>query len=211
MALEHNRCYWYPIWKPIWLNWEIPVTDFRMSFCKNTILAVIDTCLCLFVFFPLSVIHWRGTWDLLDAYIIPDDLFYSSWVSFAIGATACFFGYMLQPQLSKWSLGRGRICHGFVVRIYMYLFSWAILCYWRGTWNLMDLYMGEGIPNALLWYGIAIGLSVLFRTSRTIAGIPMQIQVDTDPEFCLEPDTRFKIQVKCYSTARKKISGIWQY
>lgn len=34
----------------------------------------------------------------------------------------------------------------------MYIFAWGILCYWRGVWNLVDLYFGEGWINSTICY-----------------------------------------------------------
>ena len=172
-----------------------------MGCCRsNAFLAVLDTALCLFVFFPLSVLHWRGTWDLLDFYVLPDDLFYSSWVTLLTGSGGCFLCYLLQTQLSRCvSYGGSATIRGsLLTRLYMYVFSWAVLCYWRGMWNLMDLYLGEGLPNSVFFYVLSVVLAAIFRSLRTIAGIPMQVQIDTDPELMTEPDTRFKIQVGLY-------------
>ena len=161
----------------------------------DVFLAVADTVLCLFVFFPLAVLHWRGTWDLLDVYLVPSNLLYSSWASIIIGGSGCFFGYLLQHPLGRWAYRGSRVRYVLVSRIYLYVFSWTVLCYWRGLWNLMDLYMGEGLLNAVTWYILGVALSALFRTLRTNAGLPVQIQIDTDPDMICEPDTRFKTTV----------------
>ena len=62
-------------------------------------LAVVDAGLCLFIFFPLAIFHWRGTWQLQDIYFLPGNLVDSSWISLAIGANLGLVELLTQPYL----------------------------------------------------------------------------------------------------------------
>ncbi len=44
----------------------------------------------------------------------------------------------------------------------MYFFAWGILCYWRGLWNLVDLYFGEGWVNSAICY-VCAAVSIFCR------------------------------------------------
>ena len=61
----------------------------------------------------------------------------------------------------------------------MYIFAWGILCYWRGVWNLIDLYFGEGWINSTICYICAAVSKSLnegyYRyCKRCLHGPPMQ-------------------------------------
>ena len=40
--------------------------------------------------------------------------------------------------------------------------SFALICFWRGAWGLLDLYLFPGNPRLSFWVSISIGLVVLF-------------------------------------------------
>ena len=63
------------------------VTDVIMSFVWTT---------------HLGVMYWRGTWTLLDLYVIPDDLYTGSWISYFGGILMSVIIHALYPQLNKW-------------------------------------------------------------------------------------------------------------
>ena len=79
-------------------------------------------------------------------------------------------------------------------RLHLYIHGWAVMCFWRGVWNLLDLYLTEGWINSLIILIVCQIISFVTRTTRTNVGIPVSIMLDTDPDL-LEPDTVFKISV----------------
>ena len=50
----------------------------------------------------LVVAFWRGTWNLYDLYVIPDDVYTGSWISFFAGAliSVVCFGFLF-PLLQR--------------------------------------------------------------------------------------------------------------
>lgn len=65
---------------------------------RTTTLHVIDSLLCLFVFFPSMLMYWRGIWDLYGVYIYPHDELRCNWGVFALGS-ATLIGYYAHPAL----------------------------------------------------------------------------------------------------------------
>ena len=64
--------------------------------CLEYGLAVVDGFLILFVFFPLSILHWRGTWQLQDVYIKPDSYVDSNWIGLGLGLNLCLIELLCQ-------------------------------------------------------------------------------------------------------------------
>ncbi|ELT95825.1 hypothetical protein CAPTEDRAFT_177777 [Capitella teleta] len=156
-------------------------------------LAVVDACLCLLLFFPLSVFHWRGTWELQDIYILPERYLDSSWISFGIGANFCTIMLLLQPSLAAFLKPFSRPTYLIVSRVFIYVHGWAVMCYWRGLWNLMDYYLTENWLNSTVMYAIAQLFAYASTTVRTNVGVPVAIALDTDPDL-LAPDTMWKTE-----------------
>jgi hypothetical protein len=158
-------------------------------------LAVADACLCLLLFFPLSVFHWRGTWELQDIYVLPDRFLDSCWVSFGVGANLCTIMLLLQPSLAVLLKPCSPSVYLIVSRLFIYLHGWAVMCYWRGLWNLMDLYLTANWINSTIIYAVCQVLALATSTVRTSVGVPVSIALDTDPDL-LAPDTLWKTEVR---------------
>jgi len=167
----------------------------------NVFLTVFDTLICVFVVFPLSVLHWRGTWQLQDVYFVPEDLVSSGWMSLTLGANVCLIELLLQPTLAAIIVPRGAWIYVPVSRLHLYIHGWAVMCFWRGVWTLFDHYLGTDWVNAVVTYVICQTVMLLARTVRTPVGVPMALQVDTDPDL-LQPDTVFKLPVGLIDNSR---------
>lgn len=174
-----------------------------VCFCKGGVtmcswrdgsLAVVDNLICIFVIFPLSVLHWRGTWQLQDEYFIPDNPLSSGWLSLTIGANVCIIELLLQPLLKEYLSGVNYCTYVIISRLHLYVHGWAVMCYWRGVWELLDLYLTTYWVNSVIIYLVCQLTMIVFRTVRTPVGVPVAIQLDTDPEL-LEPDIVFKTPV----------------
>ncbi len=172
------------------------VSEMTSSCCTQIVAAVADEFLCIFVFFPLAIFHWRGTWHLQDVYLFPGRLFLSSWVSLIIGSILGIALPLVHPLIVKYLHSKaGRWKYVIGIRVYLYICGWAILCYWRGLWNLIDIYLTEGWINSLVIYAGCQVLSLIFKTSRTNGGLPISLQIDIDADLD-RPDTRYSIKVR---------------
>ena len=158
--------------------------------CYQVTLTILDQFLCLFVIFPLCIFHWRGTWHLQDVYLMPHDYVLSSWLSLIYGVVLGIILALIHPSLVRFLKKYRRWAYVVGIRIYLYISGWAILGYWRGLWNLVDYYLTEGWVNSVIIYAIAQVISLLSRTSRANAGLPLSINIDVDEDLD-HPDTRF--------------------
>lgn len=161
---------------------------------RNGLLTLGDILISLFVMLPLSVLHWRGTWSLQDVYFTPDDPVQTVWISFAIGGNVCVIELLLQPLLIE-NLNPERCWLYFIVsRLHLYIHGWAVMCYWRGLWDLCDLYLTDHWLNAVVMYLVCQLTMVLTKTVRTAVGVPAALSVDIDDNL-LEPDLVYKTPV----------------
>ena len=168
-----------------------------MSSSLYKLASVADGFLCLFVFFPFAIFHWRGTWGLQDVYIFPDNLEYSVWTSFAIGSLGCVLLQTVQPYLFSWITPKHPTMYYIVSRVYLYFSSWFVMCYWRGVWDTLDFYLTEEWVNSVIIYVACTIITLVTRTSRNNLGIPFSVALDHDEEL-LKTDTVLKMKVSIY-------------
>jgi Fuseless len=160
----------------------------------NVLLTGADIILIVFIVFPLSILHWRGTWQLQDVYFFPADKEKSLWTSFAVGANVCVIELLIQPYLNEKLSTSGRCIYVFVSRLHLYIHGWAVMCYWRGLWDLLDIYLTTSWINAVVMYSACQLILVITRTVRTAVGIPVSLRLDTSSDL-LEADLVFKTSV----------------
>jgi len=175
----------------------IVVTLFSAMSFHNGLLTFADILISLFLIFPLSVLHWRGTWELQDIYFMPQDQVQTFWISFAIGGNVCILELLLQPLLIE-NLNPERRCLYFVVsRLHLYIHGWAVMCYWRGLWELCDLYLSYHWVNAVVMYSVCQLTMVITKTVRTAVGVPAAVSLDISDSL-LEPDIVYKTPVNVF-------------
>jgi len=167
---------------------------FSMMSLRNGLLTFGDIFVSLFIIFPLSILHWRGTWELQDIYFTPDDPVRTVWISFAIGGNVCVVELLLQPLLIEKLNPERRLMYFLVSRLHLYIHGWAVMCYWRGLWDLLDLYLTEHWVNAVVMYSVCQITMVLTKTVRTAVGVPAALSLDTSDSL-LEPDLVYKTPV----------------
>ena len=138
-----------------------------------------DSALCLLLFFPSMLLYWRGIWDVLGVYIIPDQVPLCHWVTTAVGACT-LIGYLTVPLLAR-CLSRDRVVTYFIAtRLFMYVYGALSMSYWRGVWSLADYYLeGFGWGGSLVGLGLCYGALTALRVSRTLVFPPFSVCLDT--------------------------------
>ena len=63
-------------------------------------LTILDSLMAYFVFFPMVCLYWRGSWDLIGYYVLPEHVPYNYWVHAAIGSCSVF-DYLIIPLLDR--------------------------------------------------------------------------------------------------------------
>jgi len=114
-----------------------------------------DNLLSAVVIAPLVVCYWRGTWELLNVYLLPDDPAASGWTCFAIGNVGLLCLVYLQKPLSRWMRLDNPLHWMFGYHVYTYVLGGLNICQWRGVWVLLDHYTGVSVLSS--WISYAIG------------------------------------------------------
>ena len=154
----------------------------------------LDSFVVSFVFGPLTVAYWHGTWALLDLYIFPNNENLSSWISLFIGGTICSSFYLLQSFFREASEKWNCFLWILFTRCYSYVFGIGIVNYWRGVWYLINIYTGTGVVSSIVSAIVGLGLLLILRVSRTVHAPPCVIDYDVGPTY-FDCRTRFKAKV----------------
>jgi len=124
--------------------------------CRALVLFLIDNVLSVTVMAPLVVSYWRGTWLLLDVYLLPDDKEASGWTCCAIGNIGLVCMVYLQTSLAIWVRVEKTLSWVIGYHVYTYVLGGLNVCQWRGVWNLLDYYTGVNVLSS--WTTFAIGI-----------------------------------------------------
>lgn len=118
-----------------------------------------DACIALLLVGPMVIIHWRGTWALMDRR--PD--WFTPWRSFIGGLALCTIIVLLRDLLftmfsAKGSRGGTRsggekvLAFGFT-KVYAFVFSMGCNMHWRGGWALVDQHFGKKKQPNFIYIG----------------------------------------------------------
>jgi hypothetical protein len=69
---------------------------------RYSLLVALDRIISIIVVFPLTILHWRGSWQLQDVYITPTDSETSWWISFGVGTNVGLVAVLVQPCIADW-------------------------------------------------------------------------------------------------------------
>ncbi|XP_033724708.1 uncharacterized protein LOC117314729 [Pecten maximus] len=139
-----------------------------------------DVFISFTIIATLVTFFWRGTWDMLDAFLIPTNYALSLWVSFVGGSFLHMILAILQNTLNVTFTPEKLSSFGFCVvsRLHAYLAAFLQVCQWRGFWGLLDIY---GIANWITLLLPILVLSVLGSMSQT-TGPPLAVVHDLDQQ-----------------------------
>ncbi|KAK2170658.1 hypothetical protein LSH36_1g05012 [Paralvinella palmiformis] len=197
--------------------------------CRERLRYMWHVLVAFLVVFPLDVLFWRGTWDLLDYYAVVDCAseqdrgnasmahvhgmqhenyeaacveFTGNWMTTIFGISVCVLLNCVSPLVqSTADRCRAGTFHA-TSRLYSYVYAIAYLGQWRGTWNLVDAYSGDyGWRGNLVAFIVCLMLNFLFRLNQFWMSSPWEVHIDNDRDmFFSRPWLGSKPQ-----------NGMWQY
>ncbi|CAF1283926.1 unnamed protein product [Adineta ricciae] len=173
-----------------------PLKSNYYSFIK---IYFMDMFMSAFVITPLVNIHWRGAWDLLDIYLLPEHPHTSALVSLAIGLFVLYLIYLMQNFLQNFYEKHRKNLRGQIMaRFYTLIVAFAYINQWRGLWNLLDLTSNN-------WYRltietlISIVVLLCMKAVYNLNSAPFLIATDTEHYFLV--DSKFVVSTRRF----------WQY
>jgi len=127
--------------------------------CRALWLYIVDNLLCAVVIGPLVVFYWRGTWELLNSYLLPEHQAASGWTCSAIGNVGLLCLVYLQESLARWIRVDNKLHWILGCHLYTYVLGAVNVCQWRGAWILLDYYTDVSVLNS--WLTFAIGITYI--------------------------------------------------
>ena len=153
----------------------------------------LDSFAALFLVFTATCFYWRGSWDTIDAYVLPGNEPLNHWVRFAIG-TCTSLTYFSLPFIKPLLDGRSQVTFIIGSRIFMIIHGTLYMFIWRGLWGVADYYIGPAPEWG--WVGLVICYTLLFilGTSRQLMWPPYMVPNDDRPDLLIAAN-RFGIEV----------------
>ncbi|XP_060078315.1 uncharacterized protein LOC132557804 [Ylistrum balloti] len=126
----------------------------------------------------LVVFFWRGTWDMLDLFLLPTNYELSLWISCLGGNVLLLMMTMLQDTLNMLLTPENLSSFGLcvVTRVHAYLVATLYVCQWRGLWGLLECY---GINYWIAYLVSFLALSIFGRMGQA-TGPPLVVMHDSD-------------------------------
>jgi len=159
------------------------------------ILTILDTIFSSLVAAPAVVGYWRGTWELSDFYVYPDEPVFSSFASITIGFTGLFAFSVLQHGLDDiLHPDKHRLSYYLGSRLYTSVFGLCCVNAWRGIWKALEIYT-EPIPVTVIATTIVSLLALgIMRAIRNVSAPPFSLALDSCPGY-FEVQTMFRVNV----------------
>ena len=157
-------------------------------------LKVADTLWSWLVVGSLCIIYWTGTWKLLDYLILPGSYVNSGWVSLAVGAPFGIAGYIILPILGGCIKARCSLTHVIASRLFLYIYCFIMMHYWRGVWQVSDGYLGYNWRTSCICLAVCFAILIPLRGLANCTSSPFSVELDTRPNF-YNAYPRFRTQV----------------
>lgn len=159
-------------------------------------LAFLDIMFASTIAAPFVVTYWRGTWNMMDLLIFPDNKLYSAISSVLIGNVGHFIFYYYQGKFTKtFHPDKHRITYLIISRMYTYIYGIVCVNGWRGGWILMEKF----VPFEAIYYFMILVVSfiilVWMKALRNVCASPFTISTDHSHNYFRIP-TMFKASVR---------------
>ncbi|XP_070578013.1 uncharacterized protein [Ptychodera flava] len=138
---------------------------------------------------PCTLAYWRGVWNLLDLYLLPNDPNISGIISILTGLGLIFAFGLMQSWNKRW-FPFGTVRWHVFSRLYNFLLAFAVLNHWRGLWLLLDFYTTTALKSTLSTLVIGIIFLLLLRGIKNIPLQPSVVYRDNE-ETVFDFSTRF--------------------
>ena len=151
-------------------DWTLPLAFFT------------DGIIVFFVIGPCVVAAWRGTWQLMDIYLLPESRTQSAWSSFIGGLGVIFILNFLQHPLLALTEVQLRIPindYRVISRVHSFILGLAVINMWRGFWTIQDIYLTKDLNN--VFHCGLIGLTLLWscRAIKNASFPPLGVARDS--------------------------------
>ncbi len=137
----------------------------------------LDSLIALFIVFVATCFYWRGSWDIITVYVLPDNEPLNHWVRYGIGICTCFT-YFLLPHIKKALEHKSEICFVIASRCFMIFHGTLYMFHWRGLWGVAEYYQGTDPLWGWITLAVTYTLLVMLGCSRHILWPPFVVPID---------------------------------
>ncbi|KMQ96684.1 hypothetical protein RF55_3016 [Lasius niger] len=160
------------------------------------ILTILDTIFSAFMVAPAVVGYWRGTWELSDFYVYPNEPVFSSFASIAIGFIGLFVFNVLQHTLNDiLHPDKHRLSYYLGSRLYTSVFGLCCVNAWRGAWKALDIYTEQTPGTAVATIVVSLLALGIMRAIRNVSAPPFSLVLDSCPGY-FEVQTMFRVNIE---------------
>ena len=167
----------------------------------------LDAVLTVAVIHTLVVFYWRGTWELFDVYLYPNDVIRSGVACLLVGYALQCLLCVVQPlfnilyrqtssPLRRWLLEASTF----------FIANFVGVAHWRGCWLLTDAYVLPDKPEVSCWLTHAVGIATLMvlHCSHSVTLVGCNVEGDTTAaEGCFMPNRYLRYFVAAVASARR--------
>ncbi len=148
---------------------HLNITDFCFlcfQEAENVHIFALDVCFTQLIVVSLNVLVWRGMWNILDAFLFPENHLKSDLASLIIGYSIMIVLFLLQYPMSLLSAkldNKNRCVKIAYEDVIIALATWGVLNVWRAEWDFLKKYF---LPDPFVggwvchWIG-TVGLMAL--------------------------------------------------
>jgi len=161
---------------------------------QTILLLLLDLLWSCLVITPLTVLGWRGMWDLLDQ-VFPndpqtikvntDEAFtaeispWSALTSYFLGLVTKVILDLCREKSGKFAVGSNTFAGIMISWTFRILQGMAMVAYWRGSFGLLSNNLGEGVVPLCLVLAISLLLLAVVKVSNCAIFPPLVLLTDT--------------------------------
>uniref|UniRef100_A0A182T2G2 Uncharacterized protein n=1 Tax=Anopheles maculatus TaxID=74869 RepID=A0A182T2G2_9DIPT len=151
---------------------------------------IVNNIYAALVIGPLVICHWRGTWNLLDMLLFPEDEVLRMITLLVAGLGGHLFFMLLQTTLQRWlDVDKRPVSFYLLSRVYTYIYGAMCVSTWRGGWILIDRYSPPSLVFFIEASIVALLLLGSVQSFCNVAGAPF---VNDSPDGYFDVPTYFK-------------------
>ncbi|RNA07794.1 hypothetical protein BpHYR1_018494 [Brachionus plicatilis] len=177
--------------------------EIRRRFIYN-ILHSIDVLLSILLFSPLVAIYWYCTWSLIDDYFYKESPKISNFLSWILGLSILFPGYVFQRDLQNlYEYLNNFETIGYMLQVtmrvvYIYAITIGVILEWRSVWNLMDIYLFESWKISFVFAILCIMFFCVTKSTHQLINTPFILYMD-DYDLFFTTESKHQLPFPNYS------------
>jgi hypothetical protein len=112
---------------------------------SGTAYFVLDTVVSIGIVSTATIAWWRGSWLLLDEFLLPEDIVATGWISLAMGVFIHTASYGTRGVVIAYQQQTSTrpLASAILDRVVSYITSWGSVLQWRGSWLLLELWIAR--------------------------------------------------------------------